>query len=958
MLRVEAPDGELREFPLSDVDLVIGRDESADVRVDDKRVSRRHAAIRVFRGRPEVEDLGSSNGVLLNGRRLKGRAFFEPGDRLEVGAFVLSIVDSDSEEAAQPASSSPQEVGTALLDDPALLDFSDAPILEGLDDPVLHQCFQLVPGVQGLGRLSGNTLLVIDASVSRRHLELSWEAGELWVRDLDSANGSFINGEAITRARLRPGDELRAGDVRFRMLEAKSGAKLASKPGPEAFQSRVEAPERLDAPAQATKRASDAPKLPLATLKRAALGSALIFGFALLGVLLWFWRLESGDSRKAPSKAEHLALIAPRAPNAPKTPAKPAEAPSFSPWSPKDAAGWPLHLPPIDPDFDLLGFLTRSHETLSLALAAGDQAALEKGIAALRDKDPIHPDLTLYEGELNQLKQAQKAVKKAEKLAANKQYMEAYALLVEVSERAPESESAQKRALEIREAALGEALQKARIQAKSPKRYLEAHRSYEFVLSLKAQHRAALSELSALEAKMRAKHMPHLPYRPGDLSQTEADALQNMKEAIAKRHRRQPILTETARRFAFSTPKAAIAWAKRQRGRLSRSDRTRLLRLIASLEVIAKEATLTEKKLRREPDQALAHVLRIQALESKILPDGLHAFVTQDLAKRLAQVFAQEGSRQLKENGPELAAQRWQAALRLDSMNPVAQAGMEQLESLAQAAEAKLKDAQDKGTGGLCEGYKKITRMTSKDSAIYTRAREAAARFCGGAVLRLKARATRFDIGDLGFHPVHQAIEAFFLDDAPKLASVGAHGADLVDADIPKPPAFAMRLDGKHQIDRFLAFLGRKPDEEATLTRFFFAPAQLHLFGLRVGFALAHPFELVGDGGLDHLFQGGDEGRLLVGFERLKGLSERGFTERLPIDQLGGAGLEFGDEGLFFGAFGFGALFGELFDAVHFAANPGFGGAVARGLRAGECGLRGPKRRAEADQASKSKGKA
>ena len=77
----------------------IGRDASCGVRLDDPLVSKRHA--RVFRHGAgwTVEDLGSTNGTLLNGAELSGPAAVSPGDRLQVGDTVLEIVLGTAPEA-------------------------------------------------------------------------------------------------------------------------------------------------------------------------------------------------------------------------------------------------------------------------------------------------------------------------------------------------------------------------------------------------------------------------------------------------------------------------------------------------------------------------------------------------------------------------------------------------------------------------------------------------------------------------------------------------------------------------------------------------------------------------------------------------------------------------------------------------------------------------------------------
>jgi diguanylate cyclase (GGDEF)-like protein len=96
------PDGGA-SFSMKQLELVVGRSAQADIPLDEASVSRRHAKItREGEGHYMIEDLGSTNGTFVDGRRVR-RAPLRPGDRIQVGrACVLrfSIVD-EIEDAMQ-----------------------------------------------------------------------------------------------------------------------------------------------------------------------------------------------------------------------------------------------------------------------------------------------------------------------------------------------------------------------------------------------------------------------------------------------------------------------------------------------------------------------------------------------------------------------------------------------------------------------------------------------------------------------------------------------------------------------------------------------------------------------------------------------------------------------------------------------------------------------------------------
>ena len=60
-------------------------------------------------------------------------------------------------------------------------------------------------------------VLAGDDAVSRTHAEIAVRAGLCLIRDLDSCNGTLVNGRPIRRARLRRGDVLRLGETEIRV---------------------------------------------------------------------------------------------------------------------------------------------------------------------------------------------------------------------------------------------------------------------------------------------------------------------------------------------------------------------------------------------------------------------------------------------------------------------------------------------------------------------------------------------------------------------------------------------------------------------------------------------------------------------------------------------------------------------------------------------------------------------
>ena len=68
-----------------------------------------------------------------------------------------------------------------------------------------------------LGRAPGCQLVFDDDTVSRRHAELRMVDGRWILRDLNSANGTWVNGRQVMEAEVAPGDDVQLGCCAFRL---------------------------------------------------------------------------------------------------------------------------------------------------------------------------------------------------------------------------------------------------------------------------------------------------------------------------------------------------------------------------------------------------------------------------------------------------------------------------------------------------------------------------------------------------------------------------------------------------------------------------------------------------------------------------------------------------------------------------------------------------------------------
>jgi pSer/pThr/pTyr-binding forkhead associated (FHA) protein len=94
--------------------------------------------------------------------------------------------------------------------------------LRTLADDQPEQIFRISPGpARTVGRATGADFIVEAALVSRVHCRLTvLDDGGLEVRDLESTNGTYVNGERIAARRLVEGDRLKLGRIELTVTRA------------------------------------------------------------------------------------------------------------------------------------------------------------------------------------------------------------------------------------------------------------------------------------------------------------------------------------------------------------------------------------------------------------------------------------------------------------------------------------------------------------------------------------------------------------------------------------------------------------------------------------------------------------------------------------------------------------------------------------------------------------------
>jgi ABC-type multidrug transport system ATPase subunit len=185
-------------------DYVIGRNPVSDIVVEEPLVSWRHAVLKEAGGRWLLEDAGSTNGTFADKQRVRQLEITDSCQiRLghpDAGPVVSCTVTGAPVPAVAAPAHSATAVWTAAVRAPTGV-------------------MRLPAKVVRIGRADDNEVVVGDLQVSRHHAELRKSPGGAYeITDLDSHNGTFVNGARTESAVVTEADVIGVGRATFRLV--------------------------------------------------------------------------------------------------------------------------------------------------------------------------------------------------------------------------------------------------------------------------------------------------------------------------------------------------------------------------------------------------------------------------------------------------------------------------------------------------------------------------------------------------------------------------------------------------------------------------------------------------------------------------------------------------------------------------------------------------------------------
>jgi ABC transport system ATP-binding/permease protein len=190
----------------------LGRSSENDIVLNDSKVSRSHAELEWNGAGFVLRDLGSINGTSVNGQKLASATrLLRDGDQILLSKLTISYEIIRADSAEPPA-------GTGLFGETRPLGEEGVYLLV-ISGPDMGQEYPLWGEMITIGRSSREATWEIrlsDRAVSRPHARLESREDGFYLVDLESVNGTMLNGVPVQEPELlQNGDMIAVGETRL-----------------------------------------------------------------------------------------------------------------------------------------------------------------------------------------------------------------------------------------------------------------------------------------------------------------------------------------------------------------------------------------------------------------------------------------------------------------------------------------------------------------------------------------------------------------------------------------------------------------------------------------------------------------------------------------------------------------------------------------------------------------------
>lgn len=249
MLKLRVIGDEKKDIWLVEPGVVIGSAIGSGLILSSPGIKDKHAQVIVAPGdKVTLKNLSNDSHLLLNGKPAGDEKPLKVGDEISIGNIRLMVVDPKEGFVPQHNKEAPASPWSIRANHSAL-----------------NNRIYPISGKTVLGRSNECDVVLSVTHLSRKHAELNVIGGKLVVKDLDSANGTFVNGKRVKEETLKNGDELRLDTLSFTVVGPaddmdKTSVRAAINPAALAAAAEKKAPAPQPAPvARATRAEAPAP---------------------------------------------------------------------------------------------------------------------------------------------------------------------------------------------------------------------------------------------------------------------------------------------------------------------------------------------------------------------------------------------------------------------------------------------------------------------------------------------------------------------------------------------------------------------------------------------------------------------------------------------------------------------------------------------------------------------------